>query len=132
MQPVNADRTWWRQRLGFVRGFAQYLQKLDPRTQVPPSDLIPAQYQRIAPYPYSQAEIDSLMAATGSLNPPLRAATYHTLIGLIAVTGLRRSEALALNREDLDHDQLLLNVAHRKSACSWVLNPPVSSSDLVM
>lgn len=110
VQPVNADRIWWRQRLGFVRGFAQYLQNLDPRTQVPPSDLIPAQYQRIAPYLYSQAEIDSLMAATGSLNPPLRAATFHTFIGLIAVTGLRRGEALALNRDDLDHDQLALNV----------------------
>lgn len=68
LQPVNTDRVWWRQLLGFVRGFAQFLQNLDPRTEMPPHDLNPARYQRIAPYLYSQAEIASLMSATASLN----------------------------------------------------------------
>ena len=111
IEPAHTDRVWWRQRLGFVRGFAQYLQHLDPRTQVPSPDLIPAHQNRTAPYLYSQEEIVALMEATASLNPPLRAATYQTFLGLIAVTGLRRGEALALDRDDIDPDQRLLVVS---------------------
>ena len=113
-QPVNVRPVWWRQRLGIVRGFAEYLHNVDPDTEVPARDLLPARQQRIAPYLYSAADIAALMAATGSLNPPLRAATYRTLIGLLSVTGLRLGEVLALNREDLDKKRLLLQVRHAK------------------
>lgn len=113
-QPVNAEPLWWRQRLGFVRGFAQYLHNLDPDTEVPPRDLLPARQQRIAPYLYSDADIGALMEAARSLNPPLRAATYETFIGLLSVTGLRRGEALALDREDLDQERSLLVVREAK------------------
>ncbi|MBK5238920.1 MAG: tyrosine-type recombinase/integrase [Actinomycetales bacterium] len=54
------------------------------------------------------------MEATRSLNPPLRAATYKTLIGLLSVTGLRRGEALALNRDDLDMKHLSLVIRQAK------------------
>jgi integrase/recombinase XerD len=115
-QPVNAGPIWWRQRLGIVRGFADYLRNIDPDTEVPPRDLLPARQQRVAPYLYSAADIAALMAAARSLNPPLRAATYETFIGLLSVTGLRLGEALALNRDDLDKKRLLLIVRHAKRA----------------
>jgi integrase len=113
-QPVNADPVWWRQRLGIVRGFADYLRNIDPDTEVPPRDLLPARQQRVAPYLYSAADIAALMAAARCLNPPLRAATYETFIGLLSVTGLRLGEVLALNRGDLDKKRLLLTVRHAK------------------
>lgn len=113
-QPVNASPVWWRRRLGFVRGFAEYLCNFDPDTEVPPRDLLPAHQDRVAPYLYSAADITALMTAARDLNPPLRAATYETLIGLLSVTGLRLGECLALDREDLDERQLLLVVRRAK------------------
>jgi integrase len=113
-QPVDARPIWWRQRLGIVRGFADYLRNIDPDTEVPPRDLLPARQQRVAPYLYSAADIAALMAAARSLHPPLRAATYETFIGLLSVTGLRLGEALALNRDDLDKKRLLLTVRQAK------------------
>jgi hypothetical protein len=86
---VSAHPHRWRRRLGVVRGFARYLSTIDPQTEVPSEDLLPAQLPRVAPYLYSQAEIDALMAAARELTPRLRAATFETLIGLLAVSGLR-------------------------------------------
>lgn len=113
-QPSGVHPIWWRQRLGAVRGFAEYLQHIDPDTEVPPPDLLPAAYHRIAPYVYTDAEIVALMAVARSPNPPLRAATYETLIGLLAVTGLRIGEAIGLDRDDIDTDTRLLVVRHAK------------------
>ena len=42
------------------------------------------------------------MAAARGLRSPLRAATFETLVGLLAVTGLRIGEALRLDRDDVD------------------------------
>ncbi|MGH9212863.1 MAG: tyrosine-type recombinase/integrase [Acidimicrobiales bacterium] len=54
------------------------------------------------PYLYSDADIAALMAATRQFRSPLRAATFETLVGLLAVTGLRIGEALRLDRDDVD------------------------------
>ena len=62
-QPMNAAPVWWRQRLGIVRGFADYLRNIDPDTEVPPRDLLPARQQRVAPYLYSAADIAALKTA---------------------------------------------------------------------
>jgi integrase/recombinase XerD len=113
-RPENTSPVWWRQRLSMVRGFAQYLHTIDAATEVPPHDLLPARQPRIAPYLYSDADIDALMSATRSLHPTLRAATYETFIGLLLVTGLRLGEALALDRADLDRDRNQLRVRHAK------------------
>jgi integrase/recombinase XerD len=110
--PENASPVWWRQRLSMVRGFAQYLRTIDAATEVPPHDLLPARQPRIAPYLYSDADIDALMSAARSLHPPLRAATYETFIGLLLVTGLRLGEAL--DRADLDRGRHQLRVRHAK------------------
>ena len=40
--------------------------------------------------------------AADTLHPAHCVATARTLIGLLAVTGMRRGEALALDRDDFD------------------------------
>ena len=65
---------WHRRRLGLVRGFARYVASLDPATEVPSKDLLPAHRPRVTPYIYSPAEIRALIAAAGRLTPALRAA----------------------------------------------------------
>lgn len=109
-QPRNAKPAWWAYRLGTVRGFARHLATIDPRTEVPPRDLLPRSSQRLAPYIYSPAETQALMAAAETLQPRLRGATHRTLIGLLAATGLRLGEAVGLERQDVDLDDGVLRV----------------------
>ena len=100
--PGRAHPSYWGQRLSVVRGFARHLATLDPASEVPAQDLLPAHRPRIAPYIYTGDEIAALMAAAGRLTPPLRALRHQTLIGLLAVTAMRPGEALALDRDDVD------------------------------
>ena len=100
--PVDAHPHRWRQRLSVARGFARYLATIDPASEIPSTDLLPGHRPRIAPYIYTDAEIAALIAAAGKLRPPLRGARHQTLIGLLAVTGMRPGEALALDRNDVD------------------------------
>jgi len=104
----------WAIRLSIARGFAGYLQTLDPATEVPPSDLLPRKRRRANPYLYTDAEITALMAAAQTLRFPLRRATYQTFIGLVATTGMRPGEARALDREDFDPQQRRLLVRDAK------------------
>jgi integrase len=110
-QPTAADPSQWANRLGMVRRFAQHCAAVDPRTEVPPQALLPHRFQRKSPYLYSDDEILRLLAAAKRLPsvvgscrkpPALRAATYSTLLGLMAVTGMRMSEPIGLDRDDVD------------------------------
>lgn len=112
--PRQAHPAWWRHRLGVVRGFARHLATLDPSTEVPPTDLLPAVMPRMTPYLYSDADISGLMAAARDLTPALRAATYATLVGLLVVSGLRIGEATGLDRADVDEAALALVVRRAK------------------
>ncbi len=100
--PPNGSSTWWGHRLSVVRTFARHLHAIDPAHQVPPTDLLPGRSHRATPYLYSQADIAALMGAARGLGSPLRAITFETLVGLLAVTGLRIGEALRLDRDDVD------------------------------
>lgn len=100
--PADASRWWWQQRLGVVRGFARYLQAFDPATEIPPPGLLHSPAPRVAPPVFSEGELAALMDAAGTLVQPLRAATYRTMIGLVAVTGMRVGEAIALDDADVD------------------------------
>jgi integrase len=100
--PANGGSNWWAYRLSAVRGFATYLHALDPAHEVPAPDLLPQRPRRASPYLYSDAEITALIAAADTLPTPLRRATFGTLIGLLAVTGIRVGEAIALDRGDVD------------------------------
>ncbi len=107
---VHAHPHRWRQRLGVARGFARHLATIDPASEVPSKDLLPGHRPRIAPCIYTDEEIAALVAAARRLRPPLRAARHETLIGLLAVTGMRPGEALALDRQDVDLRHGVLHV----------------------
>jgi len=89
-------------RLDVVRIFARHLQPLDPATEVPPEDVLDRRQCRIAPYLYSPQEVTALMTAARTLRPAFRAVTWRTLIGLLAVTGMRQGEACRMRRGDVD------------------------------
>lgn len=112
--PQGVDPHWWGRRLSAVRGFAAYLHTIDPATEVPPADVLPMGSRRATPYLYSEEDIASLMVAAAALRLPLRAATYQTLIGLLAASGLRIGEALRLDRGDIDWNHGLLLVKNSK------------------
>jgi integrase/recombinase XerD len=113
-QPADSQPEWWAHRMSEVRGFARHLHALDPRTEVPPVDLLPRQVCRATPYLYTEADVAALMQGARALHPPLRAATYETLVGLLAVTGMRVGEAIRLDRDDLDWMSGLLTVRDTK------------------
>jgi integrase/recombinase XerD len=115
-KPAGAQPFRWKTRLSVARGFARYLQTIDPSAQVPPSDLLAYRRARPAPHLHSTAEIDALLAATDTLRPSLRAATYRTLLGLLAVTGMRVGEAIALDRDDVDLRKRQLVIRDAKHA----------------
>jgi hypothetical protein len=110
----NGAPEWWGHRLSVVRTFARHLHAIDPAHQVPPPDVLPGRSHRATPYLYSEADIAALMTAARGLISPLRAATFETLVALLAVTGLRIDEALRLDRDDVDLDQGVLIVRNSK------------------
>jgi len=127
-QPVDASPVWWKFRLTAVRGFAKHLQTLDPRTQIPPADAVSAPKCRAAPYFYSEAEIVRLMEEAANLPPPFRGMTYQTLIGLLAVTGMRLGEAIRLECADVDWEHGILTIRLSKFGKSRQI--PVDPSTL--
>src|ERR1019366_5020202 len=100
--PVDAHPHRWRQRLSVARGFARHLATIDPASEVPSKDLLPGHRSRIIPYIYTQEEIAALMTAARKLRPRLRGMRHATLIGLLAVTGMRPGEAVGLDCHDVD------------------------------
>jgi integrase len=84
--------------------FAAWLASLDARHEVPSRDLIPAKLSRSRPYIYTDEQIRDIVSAANDLPSVhgIRGLTYSTLFGLIAVTGLRISEAIALDNNDVD------------------------------
>lgn len=112
--PPGASPGWLRFRMQAVRGFAVYLRTLDPATEVPPASLLPGGPRRAVPYLYSPADITALLTQADRLKTPLRRATITALIGLMAVTGMRGGEVVALDDEDFDTSRGLLLVRHAK------------------
>jgi integrase/recombinase XerD len=112
--PAGASPGWLAFRMSVARGFAAYLRTLDPATEIIPPGLLPGGSHRAVPYLYSAADISALLAQAERLRTPLRTATIQALIGLLAVTGMRIGEALALDDGDFDAGQGMLIVRHAK------------------
>jgi site-specific recombinase XerD len=113
-QPDNGKANWWAYRLSVVRRFANYLHATDVTIEVPPRDLLPCQPHRASPYLYCEQDTVALIEAASMLRTPLRVATYQTLIGLLAVTGMRIGEAIGLDRYDFDAHHGVLLIRHAK------------------
>jgi integrase len=114
----GGSQSWHAYRLAVVRGFATWLHTTEPATEIPPAALIPARVLRATPYLYAGHEIIALMTAASSLRSPLRAAAYRTLIGLLAVTGMRVGEAIGLDRGDADLEAGTLTIRSGKNGKS--------------
>lgn len=113
-QPRDAAPAWWTQRLILVRGFAKYLQTIEPRTEIPSIDHLPHRRTRFTPYVYTTEDITALLAAADTLRSPLKTATYRTLLGLLAATGMRVGEAVALDERDVDRRRAVLVIRKTK------------------
>ncbi len=101
-------------RLGAARGFAKYLHAIDPAVQVPPNRIWATHTPRPTPYLWSTRDISRLLGAARGLSDPFRAATHETLLGLLAVTGMRVGEALSLARGDVDLAEGVLRIREAK------------------
>lgn len=113
-QPAGVQPNHWAKRLGVARRFAIYLQTIDPATQVPPPGVFPARRNRPTPYLWSLSDIRRLLDGARGLRSPLRAATHEALFGLLACSGMRIGEVVALGREDLDLDAGVITVREAK------------------
>lgn len=121
---------WWHAiRLSVVRRFAVYLATVDDRNQVPPPGMIAHGKHRATPYLYSDAEIHALVQAAARLPTQVCAATYPVLISLLAVTGMRFGEAIALDVNDFDPDAGILTVRDGKFGKSRLLPLHPSTAD---
>ncbi len=118
-------------RLNAVVLLARFLHAEDSKHEIPPSRLFPPPQGRLMPYIYSSEELSRLVAAAAKLprTYTLRRATYATLFGLIAATGLRISEALNLRVSDVQPDGVLL-IRRGKSGKSRLipLHPTVTTA----
>ena len=119
-------------RFQLVRKFALWRSATDPRTEIPPKGLLPGRYRRKAPYIYSDSEIEQLIQAARRLPPPtaLKGDTYATIFALLSVTGMRVSEVLALDREDVMLEEGMLRIRRSKFGKSRLvpLHPSTSKA----
>lgn len=117
VQRPDADPTSsvWVRRMAVVRGFARHMSGIDPETEVPPPGLVTFHPRWRLPFIYSAEDVRALMwEATEITAIPLRAATFSTLIGLLAATGMRVGEAIHLDRADVDFNEGVLVVRASK------------------
>ena len=115
-EPPDAKPATWARKLGTVRKFAIWRSATDPRTEVPPDGLLPHRYERCSPHIYTNVEIESIVreAAVLPSHGGLRGLSCSTLYGLLSVTGMRVSEGLALDRDDVDLGEGVLAVRRTK------------------
>jgi integrase len=115
-----------RNRLLNVRRFAIAMHAEDTRHEVPAANALGrGLFRRRLPYIYTANEIECLMAAAASLPPAgtMRPLTYATLFGLLAATGMRISEALALRLADVTEDGLIIDKTKFKKSRMIPLHP---------
>ncbi len=129
--PKGTQRTYHTLRLGIVRNFARYLVVFKPRTEIPPQHLLGPTGMRVPPYIYTRREIAALIRDVLTHQPSLRCDPYigprnATIVGLLACTGMRIGEVLALKDGDVDLNQNVLTVHQSKNLPTRLV--PISDS----
>jgi integrase len=126
---VDPASSVWPRRMIVVRGFARHMAGIVPATEIPPVGLIPSRQRWRPPFLLTAGDIERLMAAAAStIRWALPAATHSTLIGLLAVTGMRVGEALKLDDDDIDWDDGVVMVRESKFGKSRIV--PVDPTTL--
>jgi integrase/recombinase XerD len=115
-QSSGCEPTYWAYRLSQVRRFAEYQSAIDSRTEVPPSGVLPEHFHKRLPFIYSDTDVQRLLASAKQLRSRfgLQGATYCVFFGVLAVTGMRVSELVNLNRDDVDFTQGVLTIRRTK------------------
>lgn len=118
-QENSCCKKWIAEKIGFIRHFAIYQHAVDPKTEIPPACLLRHNYVRRRPYIFSKNEVIRLLSAARDLVDKYQFGdTAYIFFGLIAVTGMRTCEALALNDESIDLSNgtiKILNAKFKKS-----------------
>jgi integrase len=132
VEPQHLQPVEWAARLSILRGFARYWSATDPMTEVPPFGLLSHRRNRAKPYLYSDEQIRQLLEAARTMRAThgLQPWTYHCLLGLLAVTGLRISEALNLRPADIDWSEGILTIRNSKFGKSRLV--PLHTSSLTV
>lgn len=117
------------QRLKDVARFARYARAEDPAHEIPPDRVFIHHRSRRVPYIYSPEDVVELLEAASQLGPrgSLRPRTYYTLIGLLAATGLRVSEALDLRLDDVTGDGLVIRESKFRKSRLVPLHPTTAA-----
>ncbi|NJO33814.1 MAG: tyrosine-type recombinase/integrase [Rhodospirillales bacterium] len=125
------DNATWARRLKMLRPFTRWLQHFEPATAVPEEQIFGAIPGRTAPHIYRDEEIAALLDTAGRIGPPMspRGAVIRTLFGLLACTGMRLSEALALTDADVELKAGLLTIRRSKFGKSRLV--PLHASAVV-
>lgn len=113
-QPSRATRLYKARRLEIVRTFAKHLAAIEPSTEVPARHVLGPAHRRTPPHIYTEEQIQTLMVRARRLSGGLRPKTFETLVGLIACTGLRISEAIGLRVADIDFNEGVLTIRESK------------------
>ena len=118
-QPHDAQPAWWAKRLSAVRVFARHRKAIDPRTEIPPCELLAFKPGRAKPYLYSDQQIRDLLQVARKMScsyerTSLRPWIYHCLFGLLAVSGMRVGEVCDLEVRDVDPDAAVLTIRGAK------------------
>jgi integrase len=119
----KASQSTWGRRLGMVRLFASWLHSMDALHEIPPQALIPSHHRRKQPYIYTDDEIRRIIEAASLLSSKngLREITYPAFFGLVSVTGLRISEAISLNNQDVDLQNGIITLFNGKNGKDRIL-----------
>lgn len=102
-------------RMRTVRGFATYLHALNPAHEVPPPGMFPCRAHRADPHIYSVAEISAVIRAAATQTGELRVNTFPVIFALLAATGMRVGEVIALDRDAVDLKDGVLFIRRGKS-----------------
>jgi integrase/recombinase XerD len=116
-------------RLGMVRAFARFAKAEHPDHEIPPDRVFGPRRARYAPFILSDAQLKELLQRAARLPPQqsLRPWTYCTLFSLLAVTGLRISEALALTLDDVTADGLVIRQTKFRKSRLVPLHPSAAA-----
>jgi integrase len=128
---ATARSLWQRERrLRVVAGFARHARSEDGRHEVPPIFVFGRRHVRPAPHIYSPEDLARLLGAASRLPPiwPLKPQVFTTLLGLLASTGLRISEALALHFGDVTADGLVIRKTKFNKSRLVPLHPTAASA----
>ncbi|MFC1761303.1 tyrosine-type recombinase/integrase [Planctomycetota bacterium] len=106
----------WAHRLNLVRCFARFRKVADPRTEVPPVGILTQRYRRKPRDIPSDRDVMKLLAAAKKVRSPkgLWNTTHYTLLGLLAATGMRVGEVVALNRNDVNLRSGIITIRNAK------------------